>query len=64
MNQTESGKMTTSITFTPGRGTHFMVYKNRWIQVTRGREKQTIQRDDMTRTALETVSLTTFGWLK
>lgn len=60
-NQTESGKTTTSFIFTPGRGTHFLVYKNRWVQVSRDRQKHSIQRDDMTRTAMETVCLTTLG---
>uniref|UniRef100_A0A1I8B3K3 Mitochondrial chaperone BCS1 n=1 Tax=Meloidogyne hapla TaxID=6305 RepID=A0A1I8B3K3_MELHA len=56
-----SGRLKTSFMFTPGRGVHYLFFKNRWVQVTREREKQTIQKDGMARTALEVVSLTTFG---
>uniref|UniRef100_A0A915MUH1 BCS1 N-terminal domain-containing protein n=1 Tax=Meloidogyne javanica TaxID=6303 RepID=A0A915MUH1_MELJA len=57
----DSGRLKTSFMFTPGRGTHYLFFKNRWVQVNRERQNQTIKKDGMTRTALEVVSLTTFG---
>ncbi|CAK5050014.1 unnamed protein product [Meloidogyne enterolobii] len=56
----DSGRLKTSFMFTPGRGTHYLFFKNRWVQVNRERQNQTIKKDGMTRTALEVVSLTTF----
>ncbi|CAD5234616.1 unnamed protein product [Bursaphelenchus xylophilus] len=60
ISQSESGKVTSTFFLLPGYGTHYFTYNYRWIQVERNREKHQIQRNGI-RTALETVTLTTFG---
>ncbi|CAD5229164.1 unnamed protein product [Bursaphelenchus okinawaensis] len=60
ISQTESGKVSSSFYLLPGYGTHYFSYDYRFIQVERSREKHQIQKNGV-RTALETVTLTTFG---
>uniref|UniRef100_A0A914IFR5 Mitochondrial chaperone BCS1 n=1 Tax=Globodera rostochiensis TaxID=31243 RepID=A0A914IFR5_GLORO len=57
----ESGKASTRFFFMPGQGHHYMNYGRRWVRVERERTEQMLQRDDMRRTPLETVRLTTIG---
>uniref|UniRef100_A0AC35UAB9 Mitochondrial chaperone BCS1 n=1 Tax=Rhabditophanes sp. KR3021 TaxID=114890 RepID=A0AC35UAB9_9BILA len=61
VSQGESGRTSTDFYFLPGHGIHYFTHKYRWIQVDRQRQDQVISQSNNRRTALETVTLTTFG---
>lgn len=59
LNQTESGRISTSFILLPSRGVHYFWCNYRLIKVERSRENQSVQKHGI-RTPLETVTLTTF----
>ncbi|XP_038646098.1 mitochondrial chaperone BCS1 isoform X1 [Scyliorhinus canicula] len=57
--QHESGRISTTFSFVPSPGNHFIWYNTKWLRVERNREKQMI--DLHTGTPWETVTLTSLG---